>query len=100
MPQSWVKAKEKVANEGMCRVCASTEMLDPAHIIPRSQGGGLESRDIVPLCRNCHTAYDSYKLDLLPHLHRHEQERAVSLVGIARAYKIITGEKNVEEYNA
>jgi len=100
MPKSWVEAKEKVAREGMCRVCGSSQMLDPAHIIPRSQGGGLKANDIVPLCRNCHTAYDSYKLDLLPHLYTHEQAHAVSLVGIARAYSIITGEKNVEEYNA
>jgi 5-methylcytosine-specific restriction endonuclease McrA len=100
MPSKWIEAKQKVADEGMCRVCGVGKMLDPAHIIPRSQGGGLSADDIVPLCRNCHTAYDGYELDLLPHLEVSEQINAVRLVGIARAYKIITGEKNVEKYNS
>lgn len=96
--RNWDAAKTKVRDEGMCRMCASTDILDPAHIIPRSLGGGMESNDVVPLCRSCHSEYDAQRLDLLPILTREEQVRAVELVGIARAYRIITGDSN-ERYN-
>jgi predicted restriction endonuclease len=104
MKRNWTDAKEKVKNEGMCRVCGNSEILDPAHIIPRSLGGDMNAANIIPLCRTCHSEYDAHRLDILPFLKRAEEERAVMLIGIARAYRIITGEindsKNTEDRNS
>lgn len=93
MPRDWTAAREKVDDEGHCRVCGRSIVLDPAHIIPRSRvsaGPGEDPRNIVPLDRTCHTAYDEGTLDLLPHLTRDEQAYAVELVGLAEAYQRTT----------
>lgn len=98
MARDWTAAKQKVKDEGMCRACADTQILDPAHIIARSLGGDMEADNIITLCRSCHSAYDSHILDILPILSRAEEVHAVNLVGIARAYRIITGDKNERNF--
>lgn len=78
-----------------CIVCWKMPV-DPAHVIPRSMGGCNDSDCVVPLCRDCHRAYDSEGFDLLPYLeavYRTEQKHAVEHVGIARAYQRITNER-------
>lgn len=101
MKRDWTAAHAKVDAEGICRVCATgigflNGQLDPAHIIPRSRispGPGEDARNICPLCRSCHAAYDQGKLDLLPYLTREEQSYAVELVGLFEAYRRISNER-------
>ena len=91
MARDWTAAREKIAGCG-CRICGDTPV-DPAHIIPRSRvrpGIGEDARNIVPLCRAHHAAYDQGRWDLLPWLTREEQAYAVELVGLAEAYQRTT----------
>ena len=91
---AWAKARE----EGCCRACGSTQIIDAAHIIARSRvtKGGEDPRNIVPLCRLCHMQADQGTgLDLLPYLTLEEQAYAVSLVGIAEAYRRICGTREL-----
>lgn len=84
MSRDWTGPREKVDDEGRCRVCGATNGLDPTHLIPRSQvppGIGEEAGNIVPLCRECHDAQHRHELDLLPYLTREEQATAVFLAG-------------------
>ena len=90
--RDWNEAWDKVRDEGACRICGDTANLDPAHVIHRSQGGGMGADSIVPLCRADHHAFDSGELDLLPHLTEAEQLEAVRTVGLARAYRMLTNE--------
>jgi cytochrome c553 len=95
MPRDWEAARAKVEAEVRCRVCQYSA-LDAAHIIPRSRvspGPGEDPRNIVPLCRMCHAAYDQGTLDILPYLSREEQAYAVELVGLAEAYRRTTNER-------
>jgi len=91
--RDWSAAHAKVEQEGRCRVCRSLTELDPAHIVPRSLGGGQSDLAVVPLCRTCHTAFDSHRLDLLPFLTYEEQAEAVRVVGIERARRRLGGER-------
>jgi predicted restriction endonuclease len=87
-----------VLEEGQCRNCGASEILDPAHVIPRSRisSGGEDPRNIVPLCRLCHMTFDQGTgLDILPLLSLDEQSYIVGLVGIAEAYRRATGERTV-----
>lgn len=91
--RDWTAARRKVDLEGSCRVCHSTWALQAAHIIPRSRvkpGIGEDARNIVPLCPDCHKAYDELGADLLLHLTREEQAYAVELVGLYEAYRRIS----------
>ena len=90
--RDWGEAWAKVRDEGCCRICGDTTSLDPAHVIHRSQGGGMSADSIVPLCRADHDAYDSGELDLLPHLTEAEELEAVRVVGLGRAYRMVTNE--------
>lgn len=92
MKRNWEPAFEKVCDEGRCRNCHSGANLDPAHVIPRSRGADNDPLGVIPLCRICHSAYDSGRLDILPVLTIPEQTYAVSLVGIAEAYRRTTAE--------
>lgn len=89
--RDWTEATRKCEEEGACRVCGPCEILDPAHVIHRSQGGGMSPAAIVPLCREHHRAYDAGDLDLIPHLTREEQLEAVRVVGLSRAYRMLGG---------
>lgn len=96
MKRDWTHAWEKVREEGSCRACGSTTLLDPAHVIPRSRvtEGGEDPRNIVPLCRLCHMAFDQGTgLDVLPYLTLEEQSYVVGLVGIAEAYQRATSSR-------
>lgn len=92
-PRDWRVPRGKVVFEDACRVCAKRGGLEAAHIIPRSLGGTEHQDATLPLCRSCHTQYDSHTLDLLPVLTLSEQAYAVGLVGMASAWRIITGQR-------
>ena len=75
-----------------CIVCGSEHRIDPAHLIPRSLGGCGDPLCVVPLCRDCHRAYDTGRLDLLPHLEpawRAQLAHAVAHVGLMAALRRI-----------
>jgi len=94
--RNWEHAWAKVRDEGMCRACGSTQIVDPAHIVPRARvtNGGEDPRNIIPLCRLCHMTFDQGTgLDVLPLLSLDEQSYVVGLVGIAEAYRRTTGER-------
>ena len=88
--RDWTEFRAKVDREGQCRV--GRKLHDPpeaAHIIQRSRIPGAEAMDelnCVPLCRDCHEAYDAGELDLLPYLSLGEQGYAAALVGLQAAY--------------
>lgn len=46
--------------------------------------------DVVPLCVECHGAYDTHRLDLLPYLELVEQARVVLHVGLVRALQRVS----------
>ena len=76
-----------------CIACASEHRVDAAHVIPRSLGCG-DALDVVPLCRACHRAYDTGRLDLLPYLEpkwRAQVAHAVGHVGLIGALRQISG---------
>lgn len=90
--RDWSFARAKVDDERCCRVCQSRDHVEAAHTIGRKYDGPIvDSRDIVPLCRTHHTAYDKHELDLLPYLTHEEQTAAVSHVGIVSAMRRLTG---------
>lgn len=91
MHRDWTETRAKVEAEGRCRRCGSHHQLEAAHIAPRSLGGGQGADAVVPLCRTCHHAYDSHRLDLIPYLRRDEQIEAVRVLGLARAYRRLGG---------
>lgn len=91
MRLDWKPAIAKVQDEQCCRYCDSGQSLDPAHLWPRSLGGSMDTNNIIPLCRSCHTKYDSGSLDVLPCLSLEEQLQVVREAnGIARAYRRLT----------
>lgn len=93
MKRDWSQARAKVAEEGACRACGATQLVDAAHLVPRARVtvGGEDPRNIVPLCRLCHMAFDQgVGIDLLPVLSLDEQSYVVGLVGIAEAYRRCT----------
>jgi len=105
--RNWNDARRKVEQEGACRTCGSRGRLDAAHTLgrvydqphpqpsPAERAAGtlyVHPLDVVPLCHaRCHPAYDEHRLDLLPYLSIAEQARAVEHVGLARAYRRLTG---------
>lgn len=99
--RDWRAAREKVENEGRCRMCArSDRKLEAAHIIGRrndvkaplrpiagSANGIVHPDRIVPLCgphadsRSCHGMYDSFRLDLRYVLSAEEWGQAIKDAG-------------------
>lgn len=78
-----------------CWVCGADGCV-PAHVIDRSLGGCDHEDCVWAACPLCHRAYDDGGLDLLPYLEpyrRSEQQHAVGHVGIARALRRITNER-------
>jgi hypothetical protein len=78
-----------------CIVCAATLRIDPAHLIPWSLGGCGDPLCVVPACRQCHRAYDSGELDLLPYLEpawRAQLAHAVGHVGLIGALRRISSD--------
>jgi hypothetical protein len=66
--------RDKVQAIGECAVqdCRGAHAIfnpiAPAHLWPRSMGGGDDPLDVVPLCREHHRQLDRHELDLLRHL--------------------------------
>jgi cytochrome c553 len=93
--RQWANAWAKVLEEGQCRACGSTQILDPCHVIPRSRVGPPDGEDplnIIVLCRLCHQRqHNGTGLDILPLLSLEEQSYVVGLVGIAEAFRRTTG---------
>lgn len=83
----------KVRREG-CRlsgVSAEGAVVDPAHVVDRSLGGCDDPLCVVGLRRDLHEAYDRHELDLLPFLTLAEQAHAAGHLGLARAFRRVTG---------
>lgn len=102
--RNWQDARRKVEQERRCRVCGADPFLggrgrlEAAHVIGRENDeevGGVRwvnPLDVVPLCGDCHRAYDARELDLLPYLTVGEQARAVQVAGgIAAALRRVGG---------
>ena len=73
-----------------CVVCLQTKGLTPAHLAPRSLGGCDHPDCVVPLCWMHHRAYDTGRLELLPHLEprwRAEVAHAVMHLGLIGAVR-------------
>ena len=91
-------AAQRAKVAGMpCRVCGATELVDPAHLASRAQGGCDHPDCVVPLCRfPCHRAFDDGRLDLLPHLeprYRVELAHALSHLGLIELLERLTAER-------
>jgi hypothetical protein len=72
-----------------CVVCQQTKGITPAHLAPRTLGGCDHPDCVVPLCWMHHRAYDTGRLELLPHLEprwRPEIAHAVVHLGLIGAY--------------
>ncbi len=96
--REWGEARQKLADEGVCRVCGTARSLEAAHVAGRKYDERVSKNkavvhpdDIVPLCRDHHTDFDHHKLDLLPYLTVPEQVRAVAHLGIMGALRRISG---------
>ena len=80
--------RAKVAGRA-CLVCGMRPV-DPAHLVPRSLGGCDHPDCVVPLCWLHHRAYDTGRLELLPHLEprwRAEVAHAVLHLGLIGTYR-------------
>lgn len=82
MKRDWTEAKKKCKEEGVCRNCKRySDLLQPAHLIHRGMGGSMEADNIIPLCQDCHHAFDSHTLDILGLLSLDEQLAMVRNAG-------------------
>lgn len=105
--RSWDLATAKIAaEESRCRVCGSRFGIERAHIIGREHDATepinaefwkpytVAPDRIVGLCAECHRAYDSRQLDVLPYLTLDEQVQATADAGgIAPAlYRLMPSE--------
>ncbi len=102
----WDSARAKVDREARCRCCGETWNLQAAHTIGRVHDELVEledgtailfvdPEDVIPLCAECHRAYDARELCLLPVMTLDEQAAAVRLVGIERALHRLSGNMRV-----
>jgi hypothetical protein len=118
-PTDWSEALKKKLRLGCCRVCKARHRgLEAAHTISRRfqdqyrtvvVASGTAERwgkpytyeerrkeryvpadAIVPLCTDCHRAYDAHELNLLPYMTYAEQANAVFAVGMVRALRLCT----------
>jgi hypothetical protein len=81
--------REKIVG-GACVVCRQTKGITPAHLAPRSLGGCDHPDCVLPLCWLHHRAYDTGRLELLPHLEpqwRAEIAHAVMHLGLIGAVR-------------
>ena len=97
--RDWSDARQKVQDEGRCRLCSATGIkIDAAHVLgrrfdrPRVEGSStkvlyVHPDSIVPLCAStpdrvgCHYRYDAGEVSILAVLTRAEQVRAVQDAG-------------------
>lgn len=89
--------RAKARDQG-CRLHgAACGNADPAHIVSRALGGCDQPACVIGLCRHAHRAYDEHELDILGLLTLEEQAHAVAHLGIARAYRRLTGQRGWAE---
>jgi hypothetical protein len=97
--RSWEIGRAKLEREGYCRVngCRN-EADDPAHIAPRSLGGGDGEYATVPLCRDHHYRFDRERdFDLGPHLTWEEQAECVRVIGLYAAHRRLFPSEHLNE---
>ena len=90
MSRDWTTSYKKILREGGgCRVNGCRNAADdPAHIAPRSLGGGDGESATVPLCREHHNRFDRDRdFDLGPNLTWEEQAECVRVLGLDAAHK-------------
>jgi hypothetical protein len=92
-PEQRAKVKGKA-----CVRCRRAGPCQPAHLIDRSLAsvGADDSRAVIPLCPECHRAYDEESISLLEHLEPHYREElafAVERVGLLTALFRISNER-------
>lgn len=93
--RDWSDAREKVEDEGRCRVCHIERGLQAAHVTRRSFDQPRPGRktlwvnpdSIIPLCPPCHTAYDHHEISILAHLTHAEQVKALEDMGTIEAVR-------------
>ncbi len=85
-------AQRATVKDQPCLVCGRGPC-QPAHVIPRAQGGCDDPSCVVALCPRDHRAYDEGRLDLLPYLPLSVQAHAVGHVGLARALRRTTNQR-------
>ena len=93
--RDWTDAREKVEEEGRCRMCGITRGLQAAHITRRSfdaPGPGRKTLwvnpdSVVPLCPPCHASYDAHELSILGRLTHVEQRKALEDMGTIEAVR-------------
>lgn len=95
--RDWSEARRKCDEEARCRRCLRSDVaLEAAHVLgrrydrPRVEGSTtsvlfVSPDSVIPLCRTCHTAYDSKEIGILPFLTVEEQVRAVQDAGSIEA---------------
>lgn len=54
----WHHLSQAMTSHGVCHRCGSRERLIVHHIIPVKAGGNRNSKNLVVLCRNCHTTVE------------------------------------------
>lgn len=99
--RDWTEPRQKIVDEGgRCRKCRSSEMVEAAHVVPRSLAPGVANNqgylNTIPLCRACHTRLDGHEpgFSILEVLQLDEQIEAVRQAGgIAAAYRITTNQR-------
>lgn len=70
--RDYTAGRAKVDEEGVCRSCGTSWQLEAAHLVARARigpGVGEDPRNILPLCRACHSRFDRQAtpyLDVLP----------------------------------
>jgi hypothetical protein len=107
----WDEAIDKKAEEGRCRACLALpgwlmdgtlivlecahtvgREYDPVEVGPRGGKTRVVPREAtIPLCRDCHRAYDENRLDIIPYLFKPEEDYAQSVLGLVGAYKKLSG---------
>jgi len=90
-------AQRAKVKDARCLVCHSAPC-DPAHLVGRTLDKDGDPRHVIPLCRRCHTCYDTGSLDLLPHEagFREEMGYAVSLYGSVSTIKRVANNKGIQ----
>ena len=87
--------REKIVGR-WCVVCQQTRGITPTHLTPRALGGCDHPLCAVPMCWLHHRAYDTGRLELLPHLEprwRAEVAHAVLHLGLIGAYRRLTNRR-------
>ena len=99
--RDWKDARAKVEAEEACRVCKVGGKLEAAHTVGRKFDRPKEGKkelwvdplSVVPLCPECHRAFDSRELCIIHVLETDEQVRAVADLGsIETARRHLGGE--------